>query len=693
MLRTRFRASCGTSLGRCLLISILVIGCPLGESPAVAGGGPKNVLVVQNLNSTISGQITNHYVAARGIPPENVCRIRCSTAEVVSQSECETNIVAPIRAFLQQPAISDRIDYIVVTKGVPLAANYGYGSGPLSVTSILACVGEPPREGHPGITEPIENPYGPTVWMYPVVEEAFSHSYPFIVYTGDGFYECHLYLATRLDGYTLADVLNMIDRGVSASPNGSILLDRRYLPPAPPPPDLDPWSSYRPLNDGLTAARDVLLAKGLPVIYDDTSAFIGDQTGLMGYFGWGSNDPSYTHTLYVSNTFAPGSIADTFVSSSGRTFNITSGGQSLIADLIHLGVCGVNGYVSEPYVAYSTYPDVLFDRYTSGYNLAESFFAACPELYWKSVVVGDPLMAPYAQKPQVSIQSPTPLTGATKVSAVASDPNGIAKVDFYFDGVYLASDYTEPYTALVDTTQYTVSQHTLEAVAQQATPAAVQGSAVLSVPVENPVSNLKVIADAFPNSDGQGVRASEKRVTAGTAEMGGSEFYIEELNRSSGIRVISAQPVEEGHVVTVVGDLTTDCGERSIGSPSISVIGQALQPIQPVGMPNWALGGGDFTPNTRGVSGGRGLRNVGLFVRTWGRVTYVGGNFFYIDDGSALDDGSGHIGVKVGCRSLQKPQLGSMVAVTGLSACEQNQDRVTRLLKPRRQSDIVPIVQ
>jgi len=302
-------------------------------------------------------------------------------------------------------------------------------------------------------------------------------------------------------------------------------------------------------------------------------------------------------------------------------------------------------------------------------------------------------MAPYAQKPQVSIQSPTPLTGLATVTAVASDPNGIAKVEFYFDGVYLASDYTEPYTAVVDTTQYTVSQHTLEAVAEQATPAAVQGSSVVSVPVENPVSNLRVIADAFPNSDGQGVRASEKIVTAGTAEMGGGEFYIEELDRSSGIRVASAQQVEEGHVVTVVGNLTTDCGERSLGSPSVTVIGQALEPIQPLAMPNRALGGGDFTPNTRGVSGGCGLRNVGLLVRTWGRVTYVGEGFFYIDDGSALDDGSGHMGVKVASRSLQKPQLGSMVSVSGLSACEQNQDRVTRLLKPRRQSDIVPIVQ
>ena len=642
---------------------------------------------MQNLNSEISGQIASHYVAAREIPPENVCRIYCSTAEIVSEAECEASIVAPIRAFLQQPAIAERIDYIVLTKGIPLAADYGYSTGPLSVSSILTCVGEPPREGHPGITEPIENPYGPTVWMYPVVEEAFSHSYPFMVYTGGDFYECHLYLVTRLDGYTLDDVLNLIDRSVSATPAGPTLLDRR----ANPPP------AYVPLNDMLTDARDVLAAKGLPVIYDDTAEFIGSQTNLMGYFSWGSNDPSYTLELYTSNTFAPGSIADTYVSSSGRTFNPTSGGQSLIADLIPLGACGVNGYTSEPYVGYATYPHVLFDRYTTGYNMAESFYAACPELYWKSVVVGDPLMAPYGHKPQVSIVSPeTPLTGVATVSAEASDPDGIAKVEFFFDGVQMGFDVTEPYTVEIDTTQYTVGPHALEATAYQATPQAVQASCTATVTVENPISNLTVIADAFPSCDGQGVRATEKVVTVGTAEMGGGEFYIEEPDRSSGIRIISTEQVNEADVVNIEGDLTTESGERSISATSVAVVHQLLTPLKPFAMPNGALGGGDLTPDTKGVTGGVGARNVGLLVTTWGRVTYVGGadeEFFYIDDGSGLEDGSGHVGVKVGCRDLEKPQLGWLVTVTGLSACEELGDCVIRLLKPRRQSDISPIAQ
>ena len=205
----------------------------------------------------------------------------------------------------------------------------------------------------------------------------------------------------------------MIDHSQTMNAGGPILLDRQ--------PSMT--SGYKPLNDRLQTANSQLGARGIPTIYDTTSAFIGGNSGLMGYFSWGSNDPAYTGALYTSNLFAPGSIADTYVSSSGRTFYPATSGQSLIADLIPQGVCGVLGYVSEPYTGYSTYADVLFDRYTRGYNMAESFYMATPELSWKSVVVGDPLMAAYATPPVVSIDVNGPLTGPNAVvSASATDP-------------------------------------------------------------------------------------------------------------------------------------------------------------------------------------------------------------------------------------------------------------------------------
>ena len=42
--------------------------------------------------------------------------------------------------------------------------------------------------------------------------------------------------------------------------------------------------------------------------------------------------------------------------------------------------------------------DILFDRYTAGFNLAESFYSASWLIRWKDMVIGDPLCAPYSNE-------------------------------------------------------------------------------------------------------------------------------------------------------------------------------------------------------------------------------------------------------------------------------------------------------
>jgi uncharacterized protein (TIGR03790 family) len=96
-------------------------------------------------------------------------------------------------------------------------------------------------------------------------------------------------------------------------------------------------------------------------------------------------------------TWVPGSIAETFVSTGGRSFRYdTRYGQSLVADLLRDGVSGVKGYVYEPFLSAIAHPDILYDRYTDGYTMAESYYMASNFIGWMGVVVGDPKMAPYA---------------------------------------------------------------------------------------------------------------------------------------------------------------------------------------------------------------------------------------------------------------------------------------------------------
>lgn len=92
-------------------------------------------------------------------------------------------------------------------------------------------------------------------------------------------------------------------------------------------------------------------------------------------------------------------------------------GQSLIADLVHEGITGVQGYVSEPYVNAISLPGILYPRYTDGYNLAESFYMASDEMRWKNLIVGDPKVAPYATRVSTL---PAPGQANVAVRAVAS---------------------------------------------------------------------------------------------------------------------------------------------------------------------------------------------------------------------------------------------------------------------------------
>ena len=136
--------------------------------------------------------------------------------------------------------------------------------------------------------------------------------------------------------------------------------------------------------------------RGVGVQIDTTATFVAPPAAVMGYVSWGSNDAHFDSVAYHAVRFLPGALAETFVSTSARTFGPVKEGQSRIVDLIAQGVTGVKGYVSEPFTLALANPDILFDRYVRGATLAESFYAASYMVLWKDLVIGDPLCAPYA---------------------------------------------------------------------------------------------------------------------------------------------------------------------------------------------------------------------------------------------------------------------------------------------------------
>ena len=73
-------------------------------------------------------------------------------------------------------------------------------------------------------------------------------------------------------------------------------------------------------------------------------------------------------------TWLDGSIAETAVSTGGRTFILNSSyGQSLVSDLLDDGVSGVKGYVYEPYLDAISNPEHLLSCYANGFTMAECY--------------------------------------------------------------------------------------------------------------------------------------------------------------------------------------------------------------------------------------------------------------------------------------------------------------------------------
>ncbi|MGI8923590.1 MAG: TIGR03790 family protein [Fimbriimonadales bacterium] len=371
-----------------MLLPLFALVASCGPSAVVAPLPPAepraaSVLVVWNANAPESRLIAETYVQKRGVPQKNLLAVKVTTKDNIAESDYESGVLAPVRGHIAKNKL--KIDFIVLVRGVPIRLN---NDGGYSLDAFLMVDAHPSRAGKSLEPYQAPTPVNGNVNIREqdikrVVNPYFRKSEKF---DSDKY---GMYLCTRLDGYTVEDAIGLIQRSLKAAPAKGVFLF-----------DSSPGKTSGSLGatqSAMPAAKKLLEGKQMRVVFDEKAAFAGGQD-LMGYASWGSNDGSFDARTYHSLSFLPGALAETYVSTSGRTFRQTSGGQSLIADLIRQGVTGVKGYVSEPFTFALARVDTLFDRYTSGFNLAESFYMASPLLKWKDVVIGDPLCSPYRKE-------------------------------------------------------------------------------------------------------------------------------------------------------------------------------------------------------------------------------------------------------------------------------------------------------
>ncbi|WP_455392654.1 TIGR03790 family protein [[Eubacterium] cellulosolvens] len=233
-----------------------------------------DVLLVVNDNSTISMQIADYVRAVRNIPDENICNITAKTDEQVDRVEFE-RIRHQIESYLGDAGLTDSINYIITTKGLPLRISHGNWRMRASVDSEL-CL--------------ILGPYA--TWINDATNQYITNPY----YNKERLFnreEFHIYLVTRLTGYNFSDVKQLIDNAAASAnqreSGGSFLFDQdrssgKYY---------NPW---RGGNDRMETAHNDLVAKGYNSTNERTSLFATDRNNIAGYCSWGTFDVAYYST-------------------------------------------------------------------------------------------------------------------------------------------------------------------------------------------------------------------------------------------------------------------------------------------------------------------------------------------------------------------------------------------------------------
>ena len=341
-------------------------------APAAAQTG-ENVLLVVNGNSPVSRQIAAYYRPRRSIPVRNVCYLATVTDEEITWETYQRQIETPVGECLKKNGLQEQVLYIVTTLGLPLKVD-GLGSGQAaehaSVDSELTMLYAKLKGQQFQRAGPLRNPF------FGKRDSPFRHS------------QFPIYLVARLAAWDFADVKGMIDRSLAARNRGKFFVDVGA-------------HSKAEGNNWLRNAATLL--PGSRVVLHETPPPLYDQSDVIGYASWGSNDGAHKRRS-PGFQWLPGAVATEYVSTNARTFKRPPadwktgddphpwGGsaQGLSADLIHEGATGVSGNVYEPFLAGCVRPDYLLPAWYEGRTLAESFYLGMPYLSWQGVVLGDP---------------------------------------------------------------------------------------------------------------------------------------------------------------------------------------------------------------------------------------------------------------------------------------------------------------
>ncbi|MBI2919945.1 MAG: TIGR03790 family protein [Planctomycetes bacterium] len=417
------------------------------SSAAFAGGGPENVLVVQNDLCPDSVDIARYYVVKRDVPRHHVVHVRIPGGPAkpkkggkkdpkapadddgwdpresfASFDEYCTLLQEPVRAWiLAHPG--SHITTIALTRGIPVCAPVKNAKGNEIVRATAHMLGGMFVEKDDLRTGP-EGVRGNPSPFYKC-DESIDPAAPL-----KG--EWRILCVGHLDAFTLADAKRAIDLAVqsdSKRPDGTVYLGQSA--------EKDPRGMYNPSFPQLADFIKGLGMKTETVAHNPNNVLLEGKKDVATYaFG----QAGWDETFPAKNAYQPGALVDniTSVAMTWRSFvDGSKGGQTPMTWFTRAGATVVHGCVREPTTG-AWDPEYLhIQRYLSGYNVIESFFMGHPWYPWMNLVAGDPLTQPFAQRPEVKGE----LTGAKgawrlKVAAKATREGAALKsLEVFVDGV------------------------------------------------------------------------------------------------------------------------------------------------------------------------------------------------------------------------------------------------------------------
>jgi uncharacterized protein (TIGR03790 family) len=383
----------------CLLAFSITVVWLLSFCPTAQAIDSSNVLVLYNSASPDGLAIANYYAQTHpGV------QLLALTGVGTSENITADDYLNTIRPQVLS-ALTPTTDVIVTTKGLPLRIQ-------VTEPAPTAVWPNPPQYTDPnGVLRSISSwkPYSSFESELADIDKVSSwQMMGDQSYTQSGHFTSNPYynstasfshsamgtrLTARLDGYTVGQVEGAISRAQNAfiGPNNTPAGPFHFLI------DNDPSKGYATPMVNLS---NNLLTAGLPMTYDNTSAFVGATTGpVIGYDGHGTNQastPAHYVTGSLNVTLANGAVFNSWESYNAYSFNQGGygGGQGQVADWLQIGGTAGVGNVEEPTASASTVTneDKMFKMLLNGKTFAEAAWSADRQLSWVNTVVGDPLM-------------------------------------------------------------------------------------------------------------------------------------------------------------------------------------------------------------------------------------------------------------------------------------------------------------